>query len=100
MPTTYIVLADDGRHVSLTRGGMPCEADQHDAGYRLAQQGQGGWLVRMDGDYWAMSGRLDLTEQVMLAPTSTTFFDAGARFRALRRAALGLPPSEPESVAA
>lgn len=92
-PSTYIVLGDDGRHVSLTRGGMPTAEDARQMGEALQRKGQGGWIARMDGDYWAPVGRLTMTEVAMIAPTSTAFFDANLAFTALRRLAISFPRS-------
>jgi len=100
MLSTYIVLGDDGRHVSLTRGAMPVAEDVRQIGEVLQRQGKGGWLVRMDGDYWAEVGRLDLTEMALITSTSTTFFAATHVFHAKRRVSLGLPPYEPGRAAA
>ena len=100
MPTTYILLGDDGRHVSLTRQGAPSTEDAREMGDMLRAKGRGGWIARMDGNYWAKVGKLDLTEVAMAAPTAITFFDAVRAFQALRRQRLGLPPSNPERAAA
>ncbi|MCA3291674.1 MAG: hypothetical protein ING00_02935 [Roseomonas sp.] len=48
----WIVLGDDGRHVSLGRT-EPSEAQVKAASDALAAQGLSGWLARMQGDYYS-----------------------------------------------
>jgi hypothetical protein len=50
--TRWIVLGNNGRHVSLGRT-EPSEAEVMAASDALATQGLSGWLVRMQGDYYS-----------------------------------------------
>ena len=50
--TRWIVLGEDGRHVSLGRA-EPSEAEIASASDALAAQGLSGWLARMQGDYYS-----------------------------------------------
>ncbi|MCA3364144.1 MAG: hypothetical protein INF79_00835 [Roseomonas sp.] len=50
--TRWIVLGNDGRHVSLGRT-EPSEAEVMAASDALAAQGLSGWLARMQGDYYS-----------------------------------------------
>jgi hypothetical protein len=50
--TRWIVLGEDGRHVSLGRA-EPSEAEIASASDALAAQGLTGWLARMQGEYYS-----------------------------------------------
>ena len=50
--TRWIVLGEDGRHVSLGRA-EPSEAEIASASDALAAQGLSGWLARMQGEYYS-----------------------------------------------
>ncbi len=50
--TRWIVLGEDGRHVSLGRT-EPSEAEVKTASDALAAQGLSGWLARMQGEYYS-----------------------------------------------
>ena len=52
--TRWIVLGEDGRHVSLGRA-EPSEAEVASASDALAAQGLSGWLARMQGEYYRRS---------------------------------------------
>lgn len=49
----WIVLASDGRHSTIGRDTAPDDAALAAAGAALANLGLAGWLVRLEGDYWA-----------------------------------------------
>ena len=53
--TRWIVLGEDGRHVSLGRT-EPSEAEVKTASNALAAQGLSGWLARMQGEYYSRRG--------------------------------------------
>ena len=85
----WIILAQDGRHVTMGRAAPPSEAEIEAAAAALAAQGLAGWLATLDGNYWSR-------RRVALAPVQTlgdganldwpatiTAFEA-ARQRALR----------------
>jgi hypothetical protein len=68
-PRTWIVLGQDGRHVTLGRAALPTDEDIGAASAALDAQGLGGWIVTLDGSYW---GRGSVT----LAPVQTIGADA------------------------
>jgi len=85
----WIILAQDGRHVTMCRAAPPSADEVEAAAAALAAQGLAGWLATLDGDCWSRRG-------VALAPAQTlgdaasldwsaaiTAFEA-ARQRALR----------------
>jgi hypothetical protein len=51
----WIVLGEDGRHVTLGRDSDPAEAEIAAAEAALRAQGPHGWLAVAEGDLW--SGR-------------------------------------------
>jgi hypothetical protein len=99
-PATYIVLGDDGRHISLSRVLPPDPATARDIGDKLQRDGRGGWVVRMDGDYWAKTFDVALSEPVSIAPSASSWGEACEAFFLRRRTAIGLPPSGDTQVAA
>lgn len=85
----WIILAQDGRHVTMGRAAPPSEAEVEAAAAALAAQGLAGWLATLDGNYWSRR-RVTLAPVQMLGdcatldwPTAITAFEA-ARQRALR----------------
>jgi hypothetical protein len=85
----WIILAQDGRHVTMGRAAPPSEAEVEAAAAALAAQGLAGWLATLDGNYWARC-RVALVAVQMLGgdatldwPTAIIAFEA-ARQRALR----------------
>lgn len=52
---TTIVLAEDGRHVTLGRLTKPSVPEIERSASGLAAQGLGGWLCRLEGDYYGRS---------------------------------------------
>jgi len=85
----WIILAQDGRHVTMGRAAPPSEAEVEAAAAALTAQGLAGWLATLDGNYWSRR-RIALTPVQMLGdgatldwPTAITAFQA-ARQRALR----------------
>jgi hypothetical protein len=84
----WIILASDGRHVTLGRGAAPSEAEVAHAAAGLAAAGLAGWYVILDGDYWARRARLALTPVCGLAGAADRDWPAAAAaFEAARRAA-------------
>jgi len=95
---SWIVLGQDGRHVTLGRAAAPTDEESVAASEALAAQGLGGWIVPLDGNYW---GRGSVT----LAPVNTigvatdlNWPAAVAAFEAIRRTAVtpqgrGLAPA-------
>ncbi|MBW6400403.1 hypothetical protein KPL78_21260 [Roseomonas sp. HJA6] len=85
----WIILAQDGRHVTMGRAAPPSEAEVEAAAVALAAQGLAGWLATLDGNYWSRR-RVALAPVQMLGggatldwPTAITAFEA-ARQHALR----------------
>ena len=84
----WIILAQDGRHVTMGRAAPPTDAEIGAAAAALTAQGLAGWLATLDGSYWSRR-RVTLASVQMLGdgaslhwPTAITAFDA-ARRRAL-----------------
>ncbi len=85
----WIILAQDGRHVTMGRAASPSEAEVEAAAAALAAKGLAGWLATLDGNYWSRR-RVTLALVQMLGdgatldwPAAITAFEA-ARQRALR----------------
>jgi len=85
----WIILAQDGRHVTMGRAAPPSEAEVEAAATALAAQGLAGWLVTLDGNYWSRR-RVALAPVQVLGdsatldwPAAITAFEA-ARQRTLR----------------
>ena len=85
----WIILAQDGRHVTMGRAAPPSEAEVEAATAALVAQGLAGWLATLDGSYWSRR-RVTLASVQMLGDgaslhwaTAITAFDA-ARRRALQ----------------
>ena len=85
----WIILAQDGRHVTMGRAAPPGEAEVEAAAAALAAQGLAGWLATLDGNYWSRR-RVALAPVQMLGdgatldwPAAITAFEA-ARQRTLR----------------
>jgi hypothetical protein len=85
----WIVLGQDGRHVTLGRAAPPSAEEITAAGDALARQGLAGWLATLDGDYWGR-GRVTLAPVQIIGmpavldwPAAVAAFDS-ARQRARR----------------
>jgi len=61
---TWIVLGQDGRHVTLGRAAPPTDEAIAAASAALAEQGLGGWIATLDGSYWSRGN-------VTMAPVQT-----------------------------
>ena len=84
----WIVLASDGRHSTIGRDTAPDDAALAAAGAALAGMGLGGWLVRLEGDYWARRKPVVLTMIQPLAHAADADWPAAvAAFEAMRIAA-------------
>ena len=85
----WIILAQDGRHVTMGRAAPPSEAEVEAAAAALAAQGLAGWLATLDGNYWsrrrvALAAVQTLGDGATLDwPAAITAFEA-ARQRTLR----------------
>lgn len=60
----WIILAQDGRHVTMGRAAPPSATEVEAAAAALAAQGLAGWLATLDGNYWSR-------RRVALAPVQT-----------------------------
>ena len=85
----WIILAQDGRHVTMGRAAPPSDAEIGAAAAALTAQGLAGWLTTLDGSYWSRR-RVTLAPVQMLGddaaldwPAAITAFEA-ARQIALR----------------
>jgi len=85
----WIILAQDGWHVTMGRAAPPSEAEITAAAAALTAQGLAGWLATLDGNYWSRR-RVALTPVQILGngamldwPAAITASEA-ARQRALR----------------
>ena len=84
----WIVLASDGRHSTIGRDTAPDDAALAAAGAALANLGLAGWLVRLEGDYWARRKPVVLTMIQPLAHAADADWPAAvAAFEAMRIAA-------------
>ena len=84
----WIILATDGRHVTLGRDAAPNDEEVAQAASALAAAGHAGWLVRLDGDYWARRAPSVLTPVRLLAGAKDADWPAAAAaFEIMRRAA-------------
>jgi hypothetical protein len=87
---TWIVLGQDGRHVTLGRA-APTDEEIAATSDALAAQGLGGWIVTMDGSYWGR-GRVTLAPVQVIGVAAeldwpaavTAFLDARQRARRAR----------------
>ncbi len=80
----WIVLATDGRHVTVGRHTDPTEEEIEAAAKGLAAQGLAGWLAVSEGDYWAKRGTMTVMMVKPLADPATAFEDAVAAYEAIR----------------
>jgi hypothetical protein len=85
----WIILAQDGRHVTMGRAVPPSDAEIAAGAAALAAQGLAGWLATLDGNYWSRR-RVTLAPVQILGngttldwPAAITAFEA-ARQRAIR----------------
>ncbi|WP_135468401.1 hypothetical protein [Crenalkalicoccus roseus] len=60
----WIVLGQDGRHVTLGRATSPSAEEIAAASKAMESQGLTGWIATLDGDYWGRG-------RVTLAPVQT-----------------------------
>jgi hypothetical protein len=85
MEARWIILGEDGRHVSLSRADVPTELELAEAEKMLRSQGLSGWLVELNGDYWVSKTRPRLTEVRPLSAPSSRFQDAVRKFEEIRQ---------------
>ncbi|MGE0282183.1 MAG: hypothetical protein AB7P20_16440 [Rhizobiaceae bacterium] len=89
----WIVLSEDGRHVSVGRHTDPTEDEIARAGDGLRAANLGGWLAVMEGVYYRARARVSLIMVRELNPGRATWEEAVQAFTALRRAAVKPSPA-------
>jgi hypothetical protein len=83
----WIVLGQDGRHVTLGRAAPPSAEEITAARDALHRQCLAGWIATQDGDYWGR-GRVTLTPvQVIGAAATLDWPTAVAAFEQARQRA-------------
>jgi hypothetical protein len=85
---SWIVLAEDGRHVSLGRASDPDAAELASLTDGLTAQNLGGWLAVMQGDYYGGRVAPSLLLVRALTPVSVDWESAVAAFQQKRVQAL------------
>jgi hypothetical protein len=81
-----IILADDGRYVTLGRHSQPSDDEIAAAGAALVAQGVGGWLATLGGTFYQRRCPA-LIMRREIAPPRHAWAEAVAAFRAAHRAA-------------
>jgi hypothetical protein len=84
----WIVLSEDGRHVSVGRDTDPDEAELATLADALRAQNTGGWLAMMEGNCYSDCAAPALMMVRPLAPAATAWEDAAATFQQRRRQTL------------
>jgi len=81
----WIILAQDGRHVTMGRAAPPSDAEIAAAAAALAAQGLAGWLAMLDGNYWSriaaeISVDPDLLQTILQSHINDLLTEAADRF--------------------
>jgi hypothetical protein len=84
----WVILGEDGRHVSIGRATDPSEAEIEAAGKSFEQTGMGGWLAVMEGVYYSRPGRVTLMMVREIARPAGAWDDAVTAFEKFRRKAI------------
>ena len=84
----WIVLAEDGRHVTLGRATDPTATEIEAAGTRLQEIGLGGRLAVMQGRYHDPAGDVKLLQVRQLSAARVTWGRAEAAFKDIRTRSL------------
>jgi hypothetical protein len=84
----WIVLGQDGRHVTLGRATPPSTGEVAAAADALTRQGLAGWLATLDGAYWGR-GRLVLAPVQSIGAAGTADWPAAAAAFAQQRRRAG-----------
>ena len=82
-----VIIADDGRYVTLGRYSQPSEDELQAARDALAKQGIGAWLATMHGTFYQRRAP-KLTMIRELVPPRVTWDAAVAAFKAAHKASL------------
>jgi len=80
----WIVLDEDGCHVTLGRHSDPTEAEIGEAAEALRRSGTGGWLAVTEGVYYQPRDTISLMMVRELAPGSASWDEAVAAFQRRR----------------
>ena len=83
----WIVLGQDGRHVTLGRAAPPTDAEIEAAAAALAAQGIAGWLATRDGAYWSRRRVVLASVQILAHCDGMDWPVAVAAFVSARKAA-------------
>jgi hypothetical protein len=87
--TRYLIIAEDGRHVTLGRAYAPTPEEIEKCSEGLAKQGLAGWYTIMRGDYWGRrEPALEAVQEVGM-PIACNWQTATANFKADRAIARG-----------
>lgn len=87
MDTRTILLAEDGRHVTLGRYTGPDEAEIATITAKLAETGQGGWLATMSGSYYSKRGKLRVEALRQIGKPTKLYTEALVEFCRIRKGA-------------
>lgn len=79
----WLVIADDGRHVTVGRHTDPTPEELEVASARLVRLGLGGWLAVSEGGYYE-GQPVSLMVVCRLAPGAETWEEVAARWVRLR----------------
>lgn len=92
----WIVLGDDGRHVTIGRHTDPSEEELARASDSLRAIGVGGWVAVLEGGYYQPRDKISLMMVREIAPARQPWEAAVSSFLELRTHALSLPsPPKP-----
>ena len=83
----WIVLGQDGRHVTMGRAAPPSEAEVEAAATALTAQGMAGWLATLGGAYWARGAVMLEWVRVLVTCAQMDWIAAVTAFHAARRKA-------------
>jgi hypothetical protein len=87
--TRYLIIAEDGRHVTLGRAYAPTPEEIEKCSEGLAKQGLAGWYTIMRGDYWGRrEPALEAVQEVGM-PIACNWQTVTANFKAARAVARG-----------
>ncbi len=84
----WIILGEDGRHITIGRHSDPTEAELTEVSQKLAAAGLGGWLAVVEGSYYLPGDAVSLMRVRELTPSKTQWEDAVLAFRRIRAQSL------------
>lgn len=80
----WIIVGEDGRHVTVGRNTDPSEEELVRASEALRANGQGAWLAIMEGSYYQPRTRVSVMMVRELTPSRGTWDEAVAAFLSMR----------------